>query len=521
MHALTIGRLALRYRLPPALMERRRELECVREAVFEWALERVLTDMGVLGHESLCLRRVRVRLRLSAALGEQAMIECWTSELTRAVKEQLRSADPREFIRYRSPVAALVDLARGLARADLQRGWAWVSLGLVDDAALATSAELARALVVALIRRPEAIVATLVELAREPDVLSALAPVLAAGEWVRLASAALVAHGLTASQALSVLDGGFERLDGSSTQAADEPLPTVLRRSPMVAALAPVTRAMRLCGPADDCLLRAWIALAALGEAPQRAPRWLVTHADVLATVAHGFTAFAVDRTERPSAVPSLPSSASSLPAGSSPASSPLADATDAPLQFGASPPETAPVAMPGPAAYTRLGGLLFLVAVFRELDLWVELAELGEAHGLELRHVLHRFGRDLLGEQADQVADDDPGLLAFVGLPPTAAPPRHASAPALDQALETHRHRVIAALESRLSFETDLTPARRGAALLEWLIYRHAEVVADPGWIELRLDGRDVDTAIRRAGLDLDPDWLPALGVVVKFVYV
>jgi hypothetical protein len=44
--------------------------------------------------------------------------------------------------------------------------------------------------------------------------------------------------------------------------------------------------------------------------------------------------------------------------------------------------------------------------------------------------------------------------------------------------------------------------------------------VVADPGWIEIRLDLREVATDVRRVGLDLDPGWLPWLGVVMRFAY-
>jgi len=45
--------------------------------------------------------------------------------------------------------------------------------------------------------------------------------------------------------------------------------------------------------------------------------------------------------------------------------------------------------------------------------------------------------------------------------------------------------------------------------------------VVADGGWIELRLPLDAVDTALRRAGLDLHPDFVPWLAAVVRVVYV
>jgi hypothetical protein len=40
------------------------------------------------------------------------------------------------------------------------------------------------------------------------------------------------------------------------------------------------------------------------------------------------------------------------------------------------------------------------------------------------------------------------------------------------------------------------------------------------PGWLEVHLDIDRVDVAVRRAGLDLDPGWVPWLGTVVRFVY-
>jgi hypothetical protein len=48
----------------------------------------------------------------------------------------------------------------------------------------------------------------------------------------------------------------------------------------------------------------------------------------------------------------------------------------------------------------------------------------------------------------------------------------------------------------------------------------RPAQIVAEPGWIEARFSLDDVSLDIRRAGLDLDPQWVPWLGIVLRFVY-
>lgn len=61
---------------------------------------------------------------------------------------------------------------------------------------------------------------------------------------------------------------------------------------------------------------------------------------------------------------------------------------------------------------------------------------------------------------------------------------------------------------------------AMDAAATLAWLVERDAQVIASPGWIELVFSLDGVSLALRRAGLDLDPGWVPWLGVVIRYRY-
>jgi hypothetical protein len=102
---------------------------------------------------------------------------------------------------------------------------------------------------------------------------------------------------------------------------------------------------------------------------------------------------------------------------------------------------------------------------------------------------------------------------LAFAGLLPNGVPPSQDDAPPTDEEREMIAgfvERIDAVLEDHLEEQTSIV----------FVCQRAAEIVADPGWIEVRFSLNDVSTAIRRAGLDLDPGWLPWLGVVVRFVY-
>jgi hypothetical protein len=51
-------------------------------------------------------------------------------------------------------------------------------------------------------------------------------------------------------------------------------------------------------------------------------------------------------------------------------------------------------------------------------------------------------------------------------------------------------------------------------------LIVRPGRIAATPTHIDVFLDARSVDLRIRRAGLDVDPGWLPWIGRVLRFHY-
>lgn len=175
--------------------------------------------------------------------------------------------------------------------------------------------------------------------------------------------------------------------------------------------------------------------------------------------------------------------------------------------------PDPLPSSVPQRAlGRTQAGGLLFLLGLVRDLDLADALVE--ELPGRPLRFCLHHLARCLLA-----LADDDPALLAFCGLRPTEPSPTEGEEPLTEEEsarLAPMADRLIAALRARLS---DQERSRR--ELLTWLCLRPAEIDADLGWFSVKMPSDRVETEIRRAGLDLDPGYLPFLGVVMVFLYV
>jgi hypothetical protein len=51
-------------------------------------------------------------------------------------------------------------------------------------------------------------------------------------------------------------------------------------------------------------------------------------------------------------------------------------------------------------------------------------------------------------------------------------------------------------------------------------LIRRRGQICATRGWIRVVLPADSADVTVRAAGLDLDPGWVPWLGVVVEYRY-
>ncbi|MDX1997423.1 MAG: hypothetical protein SF066_06860 [Thermoanaerobaculia bacterium] len=152
---------------------------------------------------------------------------------------------------------------------------------------------------------------------------------------------------------------------------------------------------------------------------------------------------------------------------------------------------------------FSELGGLLFLLPLVEPASLPVERP---------LRWSLQQLALALVPAESG-----DPAVLAFCGLGPEAVPPDRDEPPVTEEEAAVFAELaagLVATLALRLG---EPEPSR---ALLERVVRRRARVVADPGWLELHFSLDDVSTELRRVGLDLDPGFLPWLGVVVRFVY-
>jgi hypothetical protein len=539
---LQVARLRVRYQLPRNRPDEQRRLDTILARIVDQGLEAALERGATPNAGQVCLRSLRVPVRLPMHATDGALTAAWSLAVTTAVARAVEQGG-EGVAHFESTGQALVDMATGVALGDLGRRWAWRQLGLwrgPDD-----DARSGDELLTSLLTHPGLIVPVLAAVARA-GVVAPLGAVLGSGRWLALARAAAVAAGAhrlpawstenSAAAPAAARAASDRLLAGSSiagallrsgsgllTTAAGRAAVATLALLEADPAAATTTRGQELVG-----LLRA--ALAARGGE--------LRDLRALAPTAERRRRRGQDTPNRP--VTSDASAADPALDGHSvreaarapdidppPTVDPPPDVTHAPDVDRAPPVDPPPAGEPvqggdRPArplpevrrrAVTANGGLLFLLHLVGELDLPSKVAEDGALGSRPLRWVLHRLATTLV-----TTAANDPAALAFAGLGPDADPPDLGQPGPSDPELEAvTRLREVTVR----AFAELVDPAGVAApGLLERVCRRQAEVVADPGWIDVRMDQAEVATEIRRVGLDLDPGYLPWLGVVVRFVY-
>jgi hypothetical protein len=505
-----------------------------------------------------CVRRMDVPVRLDPGRTDAAMQSAWAEDVAAALSDLLRHSPPGEqVVHYPRPVDALADLLGTLAAGRPGRAWAWRQLGLLAPGDPDQHAAPRGAALAALRRRPAEAIPALAAAARLAGV-DALHRLFGSAGWAELARLIVALHRTDEGLAVPRTAGrrpasppgtGPLRVDedaqpgrtrpaagGDGQQPVGSEVPSRLAssiqgRSPLASAFA------RARIRPDAATAWAWAVLAAADAEPALFGRPAAR--STLAALAQGFggtttpagppsraaagsTAVQGTAAPRQIAGDEAGSAAGSTPAaagaGAGAAAGEAAAGAHARTAAGEAPaggtaadgPSTGDLPGTGPPAWpTDWAGLLFFLATAAEAGLPEAVLSDEVLADQPLSWTFYQLARRLI----PAAGPTDPALFALAGLVPGDEPQQPLAAEA-------------AHLDMHAGGWARVTAARLGQAerdafdVAGEVAPRTGSIVASPGWIEVHLDLADVDIDVRRAGLDLDPGWVPWLGVVVIFVY-
>ena len=550
MPEVRIRKLETHYRLPHSARAERRRLDDLRTAVLDQAFTLAIEKAGLSNDAELCIRDLLTTVSLRLQGTDRALISHWSAVMADEILHAISNGSTSRAVVYQSRRQALADFAISVARGDFRRAWAWRQLGLWQSTIAATESQRVSELVRALCSERGMIVPTLRVLA-EAGWLSHIAERLTERHWETLALAVLSEAGADHLLSQSV---------STSPDRARREAQRVISRSSLVRALV----ALRLLSGAS-VLVRRSIAALAIAEVEPHLLRTEVAAAviDIVCEVSadslfnpesllatshstnsedprnNNVTSFTRKETvssftaDREAETTAYDADESQSQNGFDPADESRSQRSFDPAHVSADHPREAaslanrlaeatekskPIDL-RERAFTRWGGLLFLLAVFEDLNLVEVILEHPVLRERPFTWVLHQLAMTIA-----PVSPDDPAALAFAGLSPDIRfkpqifADEHGSDPPSSAEICGLRELAASMIEHLSSFLVfdDEPPA----SLTEFVCRRRAEIVADPGWIEVRFSLDEVSTEIRRAGLDLDPGYMSWLGIVMRFVY-
>ncbi|HKP81941.1 MAG TPA: hypothetical protein VJT69_07980, partial [Pyrinomonadaceae bacterium] len=475
-----------KYRLPHSARAERPRLDELRTKVVDRAFSMAFERVGLADDAEVCLRNLSTKVSLSLHSSDQSLVAHWSTVMADEIVRAIGNASSLRAVVYHSRRQALIDFAISVSRGDLRRAWAWRQMGFWQSRNGINEGQAVFELVHSLCSEPAMIVPALRVLA-EAGSLPPMAECLTEEQCVALAFAAL-----------------------SEIGASD-----LLRESSAPPSARAVREARKLIN--SSLLLRAIMSSHWVNEASDQERRSIAALA--IAEVEPALLKTAIAPAVIKIIVDSCAQASIHEDNWSAPDSEHSANTNSVALvvdQPDHQPSDTngdlKPVDL-RTRVLTRWGGLFFLCGVLEDLN----IPDIILDHPLLSRRpfswVLHQLALNLVA-----IAPDDPAALVFAGRPVKAKPPSSEEEPASLQEAEALRE-IVTAIDERLSSILDFQD-EPPANVIDFVCHRRAEIVADPGWIELRFSLDDVSTELRRAGLDLDPGYVSYLGFVLKFAY-
>jgi hypothetical protein len=462
-----------------------RRAHAVQAALLDGELEAAL-GAAAGGDEIVVLRHLQAGFTLQPAHSDLDNARRWGDSLALALQRVLLHAPAHGLLRFARKAQALQAFAGDLLHERTARDWAWQQLGwLPGRAGSAVTPAQRRQVLLRLLADP-------------PDTgVPLLRSLLGTPEWPRLLALLSPSElqGLAASVLLVLAGDPAARFEAPTQVLAEEAtFEWSASGLPLAPTPAQARQIARSCATADARLSA--LRLLTLLLDPPLARRGAAA-VDERLQVCGLLRQSAAPRSH---AAPG-PEATSAVQPGAPGPTPPVPRLPEA-----AAPPHTAQEI----ETRTAFGGLMLLAPLLPESGALALLEDQALWSGASLAFTLHR-----LALQLHPMATHDPAALAFCGQAPGSEPPqpRQSLTAAQRQALAL----AVDALQQHLAERLPDGPA---ATRLQRLLLRPARIAADPGWIDVHFSLRDVSVELRRAALDLDPGFLPWLGLVLRYRY-
>ncbi|MBA3440951.1 MAG: hypothetical protein H0T92_13885 [Pyrinomonadaceae bacterium] len=501
MQNLHIRKLKATYRLPSSSVEERARLDRVLTTILNRELEATLEQINISSDEELCIRSIYVPIRLRLSSAESTLSAEWSMEIAKAIEQILERGYASGVVRYKSRVQAFIDFAVGVALGDLERSWAWRQLGLWRARDRVGDEAARRELIRALIEEPTMIIPVLCALAKN-HTLERLAFQLTTAHWQALTSAAL-----SAAQAASSLEQ-LENHTGLISPVVLSEARRIVNRSLLAKSLIQQIIESTAVNQAVAVMVILEVNPGIFRAGGQALHTLLSAVMNRMVEPISGAAQIAPAHHDEEAMRESLEEAHT----GAAPSDQTLFRQTS--ISDSTLTSDERPLPIVRQRALTRFGGLLYLIGVVDDLCLPEAILVHPSLKDRPFRWVMHQLALALV-----PATTNDAAALAFAGLLPDASPPSAGEDPSTsleEETIQEFAKRITVSLRERLAYKE-----QSAASLIEFVCHRRAEIVADPGWIETGFSLDEVSTEIRRAGLDLDPGYVPWLGVVVKFIYL
>jgi hypothetical protein len=491
---ITIDRAVVRYEMDAASRGQQPRFDRILAEDVGTGLETALDEvMWRFGRDAIvCVKRLEIALCLDLSAPDRVVADVWSDAVAAAVMDLFdRGGD--NVIVYRTLAQPLSELAEAALGGSDFRAWTWNQLGLWTPTDGSGTAGYTHALGRAARTLPRVAPRVLVEaVRRDRTMLRRLTD-----DAPAIATAVLCNAGLPESAATRLI--GDTAANDLASEPAGQGIAAWSRAQGGV--IREALQSYQLPTPAAQ----AWAIIALAGSEPARLQRdRALAVNDWLSGIGHQSVARVDDPVEtRPADVTWCDSDTSGAPPEDQRLTPESIDTVEPAVPDPVRPTDPDKAVQPTDPV-TEWGGVLFVLNL-------VDDAVLGTLASAPLRPALITTAALLTG-----APEDDPGIQAFAGCLGTVGPSQ------LDSAVQGVDRRD----------EVAMAGPRNAAALLRkqladlgftdaaGVMQRRAVLRAAPGWLEAEFSIDDVDLDVRRAGLDIDPDWLPWLGTVVTFRY-